>query len=208
MVVSLFIDFSTVLCLVGQRGWECLYIKLKVSELWLWLGSLMCCLREKEREVWRARRGWREEEKVRELVVCTLSLWFPIEPVPSKNLSYRTCPFGSKQASKQYDVSYPNYIPWQTSMFVWTDLILCWQPNVTSVLRSCDEFILICESCFLILVIQPRLPMSKPGWYPQANSHLIHIFPCLRPTQMYDTVHCQGVDLKRGDFWLVFFVVF
>lgn len=50
MVVSLFIDFSTVLCLVGQRGWECLYIKLKVSELWLWLGSLMCCLREKERE--------------------------------------------------------------------------------------------------------------------------------------------------------------
>lgn len=28
-------------------------------------------------------------------------------------------------------------------LHVWTDLILCWQPNMTSVLRSCDEFILI-----------------------------------------------------------------
>lgn len=51
----------------------------------------------------------------------------------------------------------------------------------------------------------PRLPVSNHSWYPQVNSHLIHIYLCLIPTQMYDNVHCQGVYLKRGNVCLVFF---
>ncbi len=122
-----------------------------------------------------------EEKKKRwETVVCTLSLWFPVESVLSKNLSHL-------DACKQYDVS-SNCIPWQTSMFVWTDFILCWQPNMTSVLRSCDEFILICESYFLALASaaseQPWLISSskQPSdtYLPLLNTHT-HVWYCPLP---------------------------
>lgn len=151
----------------------------------------MLCMKEKtwvmyeEADVDEKKERW-------ETVVCTLSPWFHIKTIPS-NL----CPDNMTLATLTALHGSPPCLNWSHLM-------------LTAKHDICPSQLWVYSYSSARAFSWP-LPMSKPGWNFQANSHLIHIYLCLRPTKMYDTVHCQGVDLKYGDVKCgvcLFYVVF
>lgn len=163
------------------------------------LGSLTCYAWEKkEREVWKHRRWWGEEEKVRDGGLHTFSViscWISsLQKSVSSDMPIWTRANNMTLALTAFH-GRPPCLSGPISSYADSQI---WHLSFAAVMNSYS-------SARAISWPLPRLPVSNHGWYPQVNSHLIHIYLCLIPTHMYDTVHCQGDDLKRGNAWLVFF---